>query len=197
MANIFNSVRERSVSSSRFNLSHEVKTTFNMANLVPIMCQEVLPGDRWQLQSEVFLRFNPLLAPIMHRVNCYMHYFFVPTRLLFDEYEKFFDPKQTDQVELPRIIVPAGFLNEGVAIGDYTDGSAGQKKRLRQILSILDFMGLPVHYGDSSNDENPEFTINALPFYAYALIYNEYYRDQNLEQYAPGTPEGERHDEAH
>ena len=181
MATIFDSVKERFVPSSRFNLSHEVKTTFNMAQLVPVLCQEVLPGDRWQLQSEMMIQFQPMLAPIMQRVNAYVHYFFVPTRLLFSDYEKFFDPKQTASVSMPKLIIPMGFLNEPLAITDYTDGSASQKRRLHNILQFLDYMGLPVIYEVGNADMNPELEVSLLPFYAYALIYNEYYRDQNLE----------------
>lgn len=179
MANIFNSVRERLVGSSRFNLSHEVKTTFNMAELVPFLCQEVIPGDKWQLQSEVFLRFNPMLAPIMHRVNCYVHYFFVPTRLLFADYEAFFDPKRTADVILPKISLPADYLNEVWFKADYPNSSS----RIREALRFLDYMGVPVHYDDGDDSlTNSAINISALPFYAYQLIYNEYYRDQNLEE---------------
>lgn len=178
MANIFNSVRERLVGSSRFNLSHEVKTTFNMAELVPFLCQEVVPGDKWQLQSEVFLRFNPMLAPIMHRVNCYVHYFFVPTRLLFADYEAFFDPKRTTDVVLPRLYIPEGYLNQAAFISG--EGSE-YSSRIHEILRFLDFMGIPVRYDTTTALQNTDLFISLLPFYAYQLIYNEYYRDQNLE----------------
>ena len=196
MANIFNSVRERLVGSSRFNLSHEVKTTFNMAELVPFLCQEVVPGDKWQLQSEVFLRFNPMLAPIMHRVNCYVHYFFVPTRLLFADYEAFFDPKRTNDVILPQIFVPTAYLNEY----SFLEGEGSQYyDRIHESLRLLDFMGIPVRYENDDALNNPELNISALPFYAYQLIYNEYYRDQNLEddlleEYPHGLPSGYSYD---
>lgn len=180
MANIFNSVKERLVGSSRFNLSHEVKTTFNMAELLPIFCQEVLPGDKWQLQSEMMIRLQPMLAPVMHRVNCYVHYFFVPTRLIFEDYEAFFDPKRTQDIIMPNIYIPRNYLNTKTPYHDY----GITVSREREIFGLLDSLGVPVRY-NTFNPGNPyesdELRINALPFYAYALIYNEYYRDQNLE----------------
>lgn len=72
-----------------FNLSHERKFSMNMGKLVPILCEDVIPGDTWKMSTEVMLRFAPMIAPIMHRVNVYTHFFFVPNRLVWDEWEEF------------------------------------------------------------------------------------------------------------
>lgn len=72
---------------SRFDLSHDVKFSCKMGQLVPITCMEVLPSDRFSLNLENMLRFAPLLAPVMHRVNVTAHAFFVPNRILWDEWE--------------------------------------------------------------------------------------------------------------
>ena len=70
---IFDSIAVRSLPESVFNLSHEVKLSGNMGELIPIFLEEVLPGDTFQLKTQVFMRLAPMLAPIMHRVNVYVH----------------------------------------------------------------------------------------------------------------------------
>ena len=78
---IFDSLPLRRPQRSSFDLSHEVKTSTNFGQLTPILCREVLPGDTWSVNSEVMLRFAPLIAPVMHRINVMVHFFFVPSRL--------------------------------------------------------------------------------------------------------------------
>lgn len=75
MSSVFSNVVIPKVRKSVFNLSYENKLSFDMGDLVPIYIENVVPGDRFKVNSEVFLRFAPMLAPIMHRVNCYVHYF--------------------------------------------------------------------------------------------------------------------------
>ena len=60
-----------------------------MGQLIPVMCDEVVPGDTFKIGNQVVIRFQPLVAPIMHEVNVYTHYFFVPYRLLWDDWEEF------------------------------------------------------------------------------------------------------------
>ena len=72
-----------------FNLSRENKFTCNMGQLIPIFADEALPGDKWKFKSDFVLRLAPMLAPMMHNVNAYVHYFKVPVRLLFDKWEQF------------------------------------------------------------------------------------------------------------
>ena len=66
--------------SSVFDLSHEHKLSMNMGELVPILCQEVIPGDNFRLSYEAIVKLQPILAPIMHRINVHAHFFFVPNR---------------------------------------------------------------------------------------------------------------------
>ena len=61
----------------------------SMGDLVPIFCEEVLPGDKFRVNTEVLMRLQPMIAPVMHRVNAYVHYFFVPNRLIWNDWEKF------------------------------------------------------------------------------------------------------------
>jgi hypothetical protein len=79
---MFNKVKVSGGRSNVFDLSHEKKLSMQMGKLTPILCEEIIPGDSWSVNSEVFMRFSPLVSPVMHRVNCYVHYFFVPNRLV-------------------------------------------------------------------------------------------------------------------
>ena len=91
---LFANVEKARIPKTLFNLSHEKKLTTNMGVLYPIYLDEVLPGDYFKVRSEVLIRFAPLVAPIMHRVNVYVHYFFVPNRLMWDDWEEFITNQQ-------------------------------------------------------------------------------------------------------
>jgi len=151
--NIFQHVARTKVPRTTFDLSHERKLSCDMGQLVPILCEEVVPGDKFNINTESMVRFAPMTAPIMHRVDIYMHYFFVPNRIIWDDWEKFI----TGDLET---VVPT------IAIGESSSVPEG---------SILDFMGIPTGNFVGSGE-----TINALPFRAYLDIYNNYYRDENL-----------------
>ena len=140
---------------STFDLSHEHKLTLNMGQLVPVYLQEVIPGDTFSVTSDMFMRLMPLAAPMMHKVNCYVHFFFVPTRLVWDEWDKFLTggPNGDAEPVYPYLTAASGI-----------DTSIG---------SLSDYFGIP-------RQLNPNLHINALPFRAYNLIYNEWYRDEQL-----------------
>jgi len=141
-----------------FDLSHERKFSMNMGELVPILCEDVIPGDTFQINSEVMIRLAPMLAPIMHRVNVYTHFFFVPNRLVWDEWEDF---------------ITGGTDGDAEPIMPYVTFSAGS--------AALKNGSLGDYLGYSTSENLPQsVSLNALPFRAYQLIYNEYYRDQNL-----------------
>lgn len=74
---------------SVFNLSYEKKFTCDMGQLIPVMADEVIPGDVFKIGAELVIRFQPLVAPILHEINAYIHYFFVPYRLLDANFEEF------------------------------------------------------------------------------------------------------------
>lgn len=166
MANLFNSIRIRPPKANRFNLSHDVKLTCKFGKLTPILCQDVLPGDVFKLNTEMLVRFAPMLAPVMHRVNVYTHFFFVPKRLVWDNWKQFITGGESgeDSPAYPRIQVP--------------------NSSLFQTGSLADYLGYPVIGTNNgipdANRKSDYGYIDALPFRAYQLIYNEYYRDQNL-----------------
>ena len=74
---------------SMFDLSYRKTLTCDMGQLIPIVCDEVVPGDLWEISNEIVVRYQPLVAPILHEVNVYTHYYFVPYRLLWDSWEDF------------------------------------------------------------------------------------------------------------
>lgn len=179
MANIFNSIRLKRPKRNVFNLSYENKLTMNMGELVPIMCMPIVPGDKFRVNTEALVRLAPLVAPMMHRVNVYTHYFFVPNRLVWNEWEDFIT-KGIDGENAP--VLPYFSLSSGWSTG-------GLSIRIVNG-SLWDYLGLPsaksvagksIANADVNGVDYPEgFKVSALPFRAYQLIYNEYYRDQNL-----------------
>ena len=94
MSNIFESVPAPKVGTNIFDLSHDVKLSTDMGRLTPILTMEVVPGDSINIDTEMLIRFAPMLAPIMHRVDAYVHFFFVPNRLLWSGWEDFITGNQ-------------------------------------------------------------------------------------------------------
>lgn len=139
---------------SKFSLSHYVLKTCKMGYVLPVGLVEVLPGDSFRHATSVFMRLAPMLAPVMHPVTVRIHHWFIPTRLLWDDFEDFITggPTNTDVSEFPTITAPSG----GFAVG-----------------SLADHLGLPPKIDG--------IEVSALPFRAYNLVYNEWYRDQDLE----------------
>lgn len=179
--NIFNSIPLLKPKRNVFDLSFDNLVSLNFGDLVPIMCKEVLPGDTWQVQSSVLVRFAPMLAPIMHRVNVYVHYFFVPNRILWSNFEDFITGGRDGMANpsFPRLTFDEMWDEMGAL-------AQTGRNLLTKHGSLLDYLGLPT-LTDPSDDEdlwNGTYAgreINLLPFAAYQKIYNDYYRDQNLQ----------------
>ena len=115
MANIFNSIRMKRPKRNAFNLSYESKLTLNMGELVPIMCMPVVPGDKFRVKTESLVRLAPLVAPMMHRVNVFTHYFFVPNRLVWNEWEDFIT-KGVDGEDVP--LLPSFRLSSDLVLSN-------------------------------------------------------------------------------
>nr|QJB20869.1 MAG: major capsid protein [Microvirus sp.] len=160
---IFDSIKPNKVKRNKFSLSHERKFSMNMGDLVPIMCQEIVPGDSFRVNTETLMRLAPMLAPIMHRVNVYTHYFFVPNRLLWPEWEDFITG---GRLGTAAPVMPY-FLQTSMDITNSSYFRSG---------SLWDYLGLPTW--ENGSTVVPE--VSVLPFRAYQMIWNEYYRDHNL-----------------
>lgn len=141
-----------------FDLSHEVKTTVDMGWIYPMLLLEALPGDKFLIKPELMARFIPMLAPVMHRIRVIQDFFFVPNRIMWDGWEKWI----TNQLE-----AEPPYLN-------LTGASWTQITRL----NTLHYLGIPK--GLTRTQANA-YKLSAFPVAAYERIWNEYYRDQNLQ----------------
>lgn len=150
---IFNQVQMTGVPSNSFDLSHDVKLSMNMGDLVPVQIMECIPGDQVKLSSTVMARLAPMVSPVMHKIDIDVQHFFVPNRLLWQGWEKFIT------TGTPDVSTPAAPYFQG----SYTHNIGG----------LADYLGLPTGVAMTQ-------PINALPFAAYQKIYQDYYRDQNL-----------------
>ena len=166
----FNSISANTMQRASHDLSHKRIFTMNMGDLVPIMVQDVIPGDSWQLKQECLMRMMPMLAPIYHNINVYMHYFFVPYRLIWNDWEDFITGGKNGD---SKPVFPRFWRG--------TDVNWSGSDKLG-IGSLADYLGFPSKQIPNSNiliSQNQAFS--QIPFRAYHTIYNEYYRDQNLE----------------
>ena len=152
--NVFSHVGGLHPRRSVFDLSYEKKFTCDMAQLIPVMCDEVVPGDVFKIGNQAVVRFQPLVAPILHEINMYVHYFFVPYRILWDDWED--------------------FISGGVD-GQFADPIPEWEPTLTTEGSLWDFFGFPVGV-----DPDGAYPLD-FPRRAYNLVYNEYYRDENLQ----------------
>lgn len=154
--NHFGSVPRIHAQRSKFDESHSIKTTMNVGDIVPIEVTEILPGDTMELDLAEIVRMATPLYPIMDNLYMDIYNFFVPARLTFDHWPEFWgeneDPWiQQTEYQVPQIEAPEGGWIEG---------------------TIADYMGIPTYVDGIS--------VNALPFRAYAKIYNDWFRDENL-----------------
>ena len=181
---IFNSIPLPKLKRSKFNLSHDVKLTCKMGNLVPVLCQPVLPGDKWDVSTQFLCRTAPMLAPVMHRINIYFHTFFVPNRLVWKNWEDFITQGVNgDNKPVLPYTTPVDIFGKGRYLSQ--DGSS-TRIQYDNSGSLADYLGLPVQQFDFRNVTPDSGTpISLLPFAAYQLIYNEYYRDENVQPEVP------------
>lgn len=156
--NHFSQIPNSPIQRSVFDRSHDYKTTMDAGYLIPFFVDEVLPGDTFKLRVNAFVRMNTLIAPFMDNVFMDTFFFFVPTRLVWDNWQRFCgeqkNPGDSTDFLIPTLSGTNTFQNG----------------------SIFDYMGLPT--GVALDPTNTP--INSLPFRAYNLIYNEWFRDENL-----------------
>lgn len=157
----FSQIPQAQISRSAFNRSHTVKTAFDSSVLVPVFADEALPGDTMSLRATFLARLATLLFPIMDNVYLDVFFFFVPNRLLWDNWERFNGaqdaPGDPTDFEVPVMNATA---STGYAVG-----------------SLHDYLGLPPSV--------PDYEHSALWHRAYALIWNTWFRDEQLQDPAP------------
>ena len=155
--------RKRMRRRSTFGLSHYRLFSAKMGYIYPIACYEVLPGDTFRQSTSLFLRLAPLVTPVMHPVHVKIHSWYVPYRLLWEDWEDFRTrgPEGTDASEVPYITAPSG----GFPVG-----------------SLADYLGIPTGIEG--------LTVNAFAFRAYNYIFNENYRDERVQDELPWVMTG-------
>lgn len=157
---------------STFDRSSGHKTTFNAGKLVPIYVDEVLPGDTFEMKTSTIIRGSTPIFPVMDNANLDIYFFFVPNRLVWDHWKEFNGEnttskwEQTVEYSIPQMAPP---LSTGTITAGWERGT------------LADYMGIPTQIGPGASQTNPEYTVNHLPFRAYCLIWNEWFRDQNLQ----------------
>lgn len=148
-----------SIERSTISMPSNLKTSFNVGQLVPIYCQEVVPGDEFQIKTSKVLRLQTLITPVMENLYFDVYYFFVPNRLVWSHWQELMGENSDSawipqtQYSVPQLKAPSGGWNVG---------------------TIADYFGVPTGIDDLS--------VSALPFRAYALICDEWFRDQNVSQ---------------
>jgi len=153
----FAQIPQINMARSQFDRSHGIKDTWNVDEITPFFVDEIIPGDTCNVNVNSFIRLPALVNPLMDNLYVDFHFFFVPNRLLWTNWEKFCgaqdDPGDSTDFTIPTVpvILAAGLSG-----------------------SIWDKMGIPAGLA------SPGCSINSLPFRAYLKIYNEWYRDQNL-----------------
>lgn len=156
---------------STFDRSSGHKTTFNAGKLVPIYVDEVLPGDTFEMKTSAIIRGSTPIFPVMDNANLDIYFFFVPNRLVWDHWKEFNGEnttskwEQTIEYSIPQMAPPTG---NGTVVG-WEKGT------------LADYMGIPTLIGPGAPQSNANWTVNHLPFRAYCLIWNEWFRDQNLQ----------------
>lgn len=145
------------MSRSTFDRPFSHKTTFNVGDIIPFYVDEVLPGDTHKIRTSKVVRMQTLLTPVMDNIYLDTYYFFVPDRIVWSHWKQFMGENTesawvpSTEYEVPQITAPEGGWAEG---------------------TVADYMGVPTKVAGLS--------VNALPFRAYALIMNEWFRDENL-----------------
>lgn len=160
--NFMNSILVKDHGYNRIDLTNDHKLSLRIGQLVPVFWDECIPGDKWHINTQVLLKFLPMIAPVMHRFNVFVHYFFVPFRILWPNFEDYITHggSNTDgHFATPLPVFPNLHLT--------TQASKG---------SLLDYLGIPPRPDENVNMEQ----ISAMPLAAYQMIYSEYYRNQNF-----------------
>nr|QJB19335.1 MAG: major capsid protein [Microvirus sp.] len=157
----FANVPSAEIQRSKFDRSHGYKTTFDAGELVPIFVDEVLPGDTFHINPTLFARLATPLRPIMDNVFMDMHFFFVPYRLVHKNFTQLMGERPTPDSDPDAFTVPQARIK----ISEITPDS------------LPNYMGIPYVSGNLDN----KLSVSALPFRAYDLIWNEWYRDENLQ----------------
>lgn len=168
----FSEIPHTEISRSIFDRSFGHKTTGNIGDLIPFMCEEILPGDSAKITTSKVIRLQTLLTPIMDNIWADFFYFFVPMRLVWNHTKEFFGENTASawlpstEYFMPQFTCPTN--SKGVESG-----------------TLADYFGLPIGFMHSNGDINNGSFVDCLRFRCMTLIWNEFFRDENLQDPAP------------
>lgn len=163
----FNQVPRLDITRSRFKRRQDVKLTMNAGQLIPFYVDEVLPGDTFSIDQAAIIRMTTPIFPVMDNCHMDIYYFNVPCRIIWDHFKRFMGENesgpwtQTQEYTIPQVKIT---------------GTADKPAPYEG--SIMDYMGIPTKV---SKGDDTAFRVNALPFRAYAMIWQEWFRDQNVD----------------
>lgn len=178
----FNQIPQTFISRSRFKRDQNVKFTFDAGKLIPFYVDEVLPGDTFSVDTIGLVRMTTPIFPVMDNAYLDVYYFFVPNRIVWENWKEFCGEntagawEQTEKYSVPQINIGVGNIDK--------DGKTTTKEKATPAEnSILDYMGIPTKI--NTGGVNNKLSINALPVRGYVKIWNEWFRDQNLDDPVP------------
>lgn len=155
----YSQVPHANVPRARFKRDYSLLTTMNEGDLIPIYCDEVLPADTAKINLNALMRMSTPLYPVMDNCYCDFYFFFIPSRLLWEHFENLMGQNdstfwaETVEYTTPKTTAPEGGWNVG---------------------TLADYFGIPTGVAN--------LQVNSLPFRAYAKVWNEWFRDENLQQ---------------
>ena len=176
---LFNSIITKKPKKSRFVLNHEYCATMDFGFIYPFLCLDCVPGDRFRFGNEVLVNTATMSSPVYGRIDARVDYFFVPYRLLWDDWRDFITGGEDGQSAptFPMLELNGELIHVG---------------------SIFDYMGIPptTQFGvQQATDGDPVGEFSALPFRAYNFIWNEFYRNQNYQDEVPFRTSSDTTDE--
>lgn len=162
----FTMIPRAEIPRSQFRMQYQHKTTFQASDLVPVFVHEVLPGDTWNTQMHAFIRMSTPIYPIMDNLDLESWFFFVPCRILWSHWVNFMGEQPASPADSTSYTIPTIAPSVGLAGTPF---------------SLFDYMGIPQYSASPPASGGDMAIINALPFRAYNLIWNQWFRDQNLD----------------
>lgn len=159
-ASHFSMVPRADIPRSTFSISHTHKTAFDAGLVIPLYLQEALPGDHFQVDMTAFCRMATPLFPVMDNLHLDSFFFFVPNRLVWDKWKRFMGERPSPADSIDFTVPQLNFTTSGPAVG-----------------SVYDYMGIPT----TGQVTTWPLSVNALPYRGYKLIWNEWFRDENLQ----------------
>lgn len=177
---IFSNISFKRKPSTVFDLSHSIKTTSEIGRMAVTLCEPTIPGDSWRVNSETFIRLAPTLAPVMHMINVYQHFFRVDSFTLWDGFKTFITGGKSgnESPEYPRVTVHRDLVQKSIDNNENLFGPS----------SLWDYLGFPILESNGNNlisipkpgVQSPVFYFDALPFLAYYKVWSIYYADENI-----------------